>query len=438
MTAKHASTDPRYLRHDGRPRVVITGMGAVTPAGLDLDATLHAVMSGRTAAQPITAWDTTGYSVTFAASVEGFDPSAVVDAREARRIDRASLFGMVAAEAAIAQAGLTGPADRPVPWPTNRGIDPARVAVVIGSGVGGIVTLEDQIETRVTRGQHRVSPLLIPMMMANATAGLVALRHGFHGAAFSIATACASGTNSIGEAADMIRAGRADVVVAGGTEAPITPTAVAAFSRMAALSTRNDDPTAASRPFDKDRDGFVMGEGAGILVLEAAEHAARRGATVLGEVAGYGTTCDAHHITAPDPSGLGAVACMAAAIADAGLDAGAIAHVNAHGTSTPLNDAAESGAVEKVFGPNGPPLTSTKGVTGHLVGAAGAVEAAVALRCATKGLVPPIANFSSSDVGASVDLVTNEPRSIKVGPVLSNSFGFGGHNASLVLTPATS
>lgn len=413
-------------RHDGRTRVVITGVGAITPSGADADTTFQTVLTGHSAAQPITTFDTTDHPVHFASAITDFDPETVVEAREARRVDRASLLGLAAANEALRDAGLDTPGN----------VDPARAAVIVGSGVGGILTLEDQIATRVERGVRRVSPMLIPMMMANATAGLIALHHGFHGAAFSIATACASGTNSIGEAADRIRAGRADVVIAGGTEASITPTAMAAFARMAALSTRNDDPTRASRPFDADRDGFVMGEGAGILVLESAEHARARGARILGEIAGYGASCDAHHITAPHPAGTGAISCMEEALADAGLDPADIAHINAHGTSTPLNDAAEALAVEKVFGPNSPPITSTKGATGHLIGAAGAVEAILALQAASTGTVPPTANHQRSDLHATVDLVVGSARTIPIGPVITNSFGFGGHNASLVLTPA--
>ncbi len=422
--------DATNLRSDGRPRVVVTGVGAVTPAGPTAAATLEAVLAARPAAVPITSWDTEGNPVRFAAEITDFDPAPLIEPRDARRIDRVSQLGIVAAQEALAQAGLAGEgADL-------EGIDRTRVAVIIGSGVGGIISLEDQIGVRITKGINRVGPMLIPMMMANATSGLVALRHGFHGSAFSVATACASGVDSIGVAADLIRAGRADVVVAGGTEAAITPTAMAAFARMGALSTRNDDPAAASRPFDRDRDGFVMGEGAGVVVLESAEHAARRGATSLGELAGYGSTCDAHHITAPDPDGAGAIASMHQALAEAGLAPAAIGHVNAHGTSTPLNDAAESGAMAKVFGHGGPPVTSTKGVTGHLVGATGAVEAIIGLLAAAAGRVPPVANLVDPDVEPSIDLVRDEPREIPVAPVLSNSFGFGGHNASLVLVPA--
>lgn len=427
--------DSSMHRPDGRPRVVVTGMGAVTPAGPSAAATLEAVLAARPAAVPITTWDTEGHPVRFAAEISDFDPAPLIEPRDARRIDRVSQLGIVAAQEALAQAGLAGPADPTGESSNPDGVDRTRVAVVIGSGVGGIITLEDQIEVRVTRGVNRVGPMLIPMMMSNATSGLVALRHGFHGPAFSVATACASGVDSIGQAVDMIRAGRVDVVVAGGAEASITPTAMAAFARMGALSTRNDDPAGASRPFDRLRDGFVMGEGAGVVVLESATHAARRGATVLGELAGYGSTCDAHHITAPDPDGAGAIASMQLALADAGVAPGEIGHINAHGTSTPLNDAAETGATLKVFGEQGPPVTSTKGVTGHLVGATGAVEAVIGLLAATAGTVPPVANLTDPDVDPAIDLVRDTPREIPVAPVLSNSFGFGGHNASLVLVP---
>ena len=415
-------------RADGSPRVVITGLGALTPVGHSAEQTYKGVLGSATAARAIEAWDTDDHPVRFAASIATVDPEEIIDPREARRMDRVSQIGVVAAHEALHQAGLSAAG-------TSRGLDPARMAVIIGTGVGGILTLEDQIETRVTRGVHRVGPMLIPMMMANATAGLVALRHGFHGPAFSLATACAAGANSIGEAAWMIRSGRVDVAVAGGTEAAITPTAMAAFARMGALSTRNDDPGRASRPFDQNRDGFVMGEGAGILVLETAAHAHDRGATVLGEVAGYGATCDAHHITAPDGTGAGATACMQLALSDAGFAPEAIGHVNAHGTSTPLNDTAEATALAKVFGTARPAVTSTKGVTGHLVGAAGAVEAVIALISARQGMVPPIANLTRPDDDHDLDLVRVEPRSLAPSPVLSNSFGFGGHNASLVLVP---
>jgi 3-oxoacyl-[acyl-carrier-protein] synthase II len=422
------SSDPHALLDDrGRPRVAITGVGAITPAGPDVAASLSMALSGRSAAGPITAWDASQHAVRFAAPIATFDPEPWVDARQARRIDRVGLLAIAAAEEALAQAGLLG---------EPAAADPARVAVIIGSGVGGITSLEDQIATRVERGPSRVSPLLIPMMMPNGPAGLVSLRHGYRGPSLCVATACASGANSIGDGAEMIRSGRADVVVTGGVEASITPTAMAAFARMGALSARNDEPTAASRPFDRERDGFVMGEGAGIVVLESADHAARREAEVLGWLAGYGATCDAHHITAPDPDGGAAVACMVQALEDAGLLPTEIGHVNAHGTSTPLNDAAEASSLAKVFGASGPPVTSTKGCTGHLVGAAGAIEAAIGLVAARAGRVPPVANLVDPDVNRDIDLVIGAERQIEPGPVLSNSFGFGGHNATLVLVPA--
>ncbi len=328
-------------------------------------------------------------------------------------------------------AGLAGPdADADA-------LDRARVAVVAGSGVGGLTTLEDQVRLHAERGPRRVSPFLVPMMMVNGPAALISIAHGFTGPSLCVATACATGANAIGEAARMLRDGSADVAVAGAAEASITPTAMAAFGRMGALSGRHDDPGTASRPFDVDRDGFVMGEGAGFLVLEHRSRAEARGATILGEVAGYGRTCDAHHITAPAEDGAGAAACVRLALADAGLDPGDVVHVNAHGTSTPLNDAAEARALAAVFGPRSVPVTSTKGVTGHLIGAAGAVEAAVALTSAAQGTVPPVAGTSEVDPALEVDVVVGGPRSVPVGPVLSTSFAFGGHNAALVLVPTS-
>jgi len=407
-------------------RVAITGVGVVCPAGEDANTSLDAVMAARSAAGPITAFDAEQHTVRFACEVGDFDEEAIVGSKEARRIDRVSLFGIAAAQEALEQAGLDRPGE----------VDPARMAVLAGTGVGGLTTLEGQIATRIERGPTRVSPFLVPMMMSNATAGLLSMRHGFTGASLCISTACASGANAIGEARRMIRSGGADVVLAGGTEAAITSTTMAAFARMGALSNRNDDPARASRPFDRSRDGFVMGEGAAFLVLERFEVAERRGAAIIGELAGYGATCDAHHITAPQPDGAGAVACMRQALDDAGLTPEEIGHVNAHGTSTPLNDLAESEALLKVFGADGPPVTSTKGVTGHLVGAAGAVEAVLALLSASAGQVPPTANLDELDPEMHIDVVSGEPRSVAPAPVLSNSFGFGGHNATLVLVPA--
>jgi 3-oxoacyl-[acyl-carrier-protein] synthase II len=404
-------------------KVAVTGLGIACPAGLTVDEVFDRVLEARSTAAPIEGFDASTLPVTFACETRGVDFEAHVGPKEVRRIDRAGLLGVAAADDAIGDAG-------------ELGVDPARIAVIAGTGVGGLTTLEHEVGVHLERGPKRVSPFLVPMMMVNATAGLISMKHGFTGASLCVSTACASGANAIGEGLRMIRDGSADVVVCGGTEAAITPTSMAAFARMGALSTRNDDPTAASRPFDTGRDGFVMGDGAAFLVLEAWDRAEARGATIHGELAGYGRTCDAHHITAPAPGGVGAIACMEQALADAGLDASAVTHINAHGTSTPLNDAAEAEAIAKIFGANSPPVTSTKGVTGHLVGAAGAVEAVIGLTCATRGTVPPVANLTDPDPAITIDLVRDEPRPITPGAVLSNSFGFGGHNVTLVLKPS--
>jgi 3-oxoacyl-[acyl-carrier-protein] synthase II len=309
--------------------------------------------------------------------------------------------------------------------------------VIAGTGVGGLITLETEIMKYAAKGAMRVSPFLVPMMMSNATAAFIALQHGFTGPNFSVVTACAAGANAIGEAVRLIQHGEADVVIAGGAESSITPVGLAAFNRMGALSRRKDDPAHASRPFDAGRDGFVMGEGAGMLVLESWDRAVGRGATIYGGVAGYGRNTDAFHITAPSPGGEGAVRCMQLALEDAGISPADIGHVNAHGTSTPLNDAAEAEAVTKVFGTATPPLTSVKGATGHLIGAAGAVEAVASILALAAGTVFPTANFTDADPALPpIDVVNGAPRPLPAKPALSNSFGFGGHNASLVLIPA--
>ena len=411
-----------------RRRVVVTGVGLRTPAGHDVESFWDTIAAGRSTAAPIEGFDAADHPVKYACEVRDFDAQEHFGFKEARRIDRAAQLGIAAAGEAVKGAfgddGIAGAE-----------LDPARAGVLAGTGIGGLRTLEDQIAQYVDKGPTRVSPLLVPMMMANATAGMVAIEHGMTGPNLCIATACAAGANAIGEAARIVREGSADVMVAGGTEAVATPVALAAFWRMGALSS-NPDPSTASRPFDVDRDGFVMGEGAAFLVLEEREAALARGATILGEVLGYGRTCDAFHITAPAEGGSGAVACMEAALADAGLSPGDIGHVNAHGTSTPLNDAAEAAAIEKVFGAGAVPVTSTKGVTGHLIGAAGAVEAVAGLLSIGRGLVPPTANHERLSEGLEVDVVAGAPRPVAPAAVLSNSFGFGGHNATLVLGPA--
>jgi 3-oxoacyl-[acyl-carrier-protein] synthase II len=404
-------------------RVAITGLGVKTPAGLDVETFWSALLAGRSMAAPITAFDTTEHPVTFACEVRDFDPTAYMGVKEARRADRVGQLGLAAAIDAVAASGVDGT------------LDPARCGVIVGTGVGGLNTHEEQERVYLEKGAMRVSPMFVPMMMPNATAALVALQYGFTGPNLCVTTACAAGAHAIGEGMRLVRDGSADVVVAGGTEAAITPLALAAFNRMGAVSGRTDDPAAASRPFDVDRDGFVMGEGAGIVVLEEWERAEARGAVILGELLGYGRTCDAHHITAPAPGGAGAVACMQLALEDAGVGPADVGHVNAHGTSTPLNDAAEAAAISKVFGDE-TPVVSTKGVTGHLIGAAGAVECIASVLAAGRRTVPPTANHDRTDPEISVDVVAGAPRSIDRTIALSNSFGFGGHNATLVVAGA--
>ena len=408
--------------HRGRRRVVVTGVGVKTPFGQTVDDLWDGLLSGRSTARPITLFDASEHSVGFACEVPDFDPVPYVGPKEVRRTDRAALLGVTAAADAIAAATEAAPFD----------VEPLRCGVVAGSGIGGIRTLEDQVVGYAHKGPSKVGPFLVPMMMSNATAALIAIRHGFTGPNTSVSTACATGAHAIGEGARLVREGMADVVVCGGTESCITPVTIAAFARMGALS-RNPEPERASRPFDRDRDGFVMGEGAGFVVLEPYEAAVARGVPILGEVAGYGMTCDAHHITAPVEDGSGAAAAIEMALADAGLPASSIGHVNAHGTSTPHNDSAEAAAVAKVFGPGAVPVTSNKGAIGHLIGAAGAVEAIAALLAADRGVVPPTANHEGTDL--PVDVVAGEPPEIGRAPAVSTSFAFGGHNVALVLKP---
>jgi 3-oxoacyl-[acyl-carrier-protein] synthase II len=413
-----------FTDHRGRPRVVVTGVGLQTPAGTGLENVWTTLLAGKSMAAPIQRFDASPLAVRFGCEMRSFDPVPYLGPKDSRRVDRAAAMGFAAAADALADAG-------------DPGVDPARGGVITGTGIGGLITLEEQVKLYLEKGPDRVSPFFVPMMMANATAGIIGIQLGWTGPNLCISTACAAGANAIGEATRLIRDGTADAFMAGGTECAITPPAVAAFARMGALSKRNDDPELASRPFDADRDGFVMGEGAAMIVLERADRAAARGARVYGEIAGYGTNSDAFHITAPSQGGAGAAACMQLAIEDAGLSATDITHVNAHGTSTDLNDSAESEAIRKVFGDAPPPITSTKGVTGHLIGAAGALEAIAALHSARQGLVPPTANHHRlGDDIAEIDVVHGDPREIPVGPALSNSFGFGGHNATLVLVPA--
>ena len=388
-------------------RVAVTGIGVVAPAGIGKDA----FWSGLLSPAP------NGFR-----QIEDWDPSPYFDnSKEARRSDRVSQFTLAAAAEALEQAGEIS-------------ADPARRGTFVGTGVGGIGTLEEQIEVRLSKGERRVSPFLVPMMMANAPAATISMRYGWQGPCENTVTACAAGTHAIGNAARMVADGRCDVVMAGGAEAPFTPTAVAGFGNMTALSNSGD-----SRPFDTNRDGFVMAEGAAILVLEAWELAEARSATILGEVLGSASTADAHHITAPSPGGVGAVTCMQLAMDDAGITPDQVRHINAHGTSTDKNDAAEAEAVAKVFGTDdsGPLVTSTKGITGHALGAAGALEAVAVLLAMQHGKVPPTAGLIERDPELpAINIVEGGPADWEPGPSLSNSFGFGGHNGTLVLGPA--
>ena len=375
--------------------------------------------AGKSMAATIDLFDATPLDVRFACEVRDFDPVDYFGPKEVRRQDRVTHLGFAAAADAIENAG-------------ELNVDPERCAVVAATGVGGLTTLEENCHIFYEKGPSRVSPFFVPMMMPNATAGVISMRYGFTGPAFCVSTACAAGTNAIGEGVRLLRDGSAEVVVAGGTEA-FTAVTVAAFARMGALSKRNDDPTSASRPFDEARDGFVIAEGAAFLVLESMERALARGATIHGEIAGYGRNSDAYHITAPSPGGAGAARCMQLALDDAGLEPGDIGHINAHGTSTPLNDAAEAEAIRKVFGDVSPPVTANKGVLGHMIGGAGAAEAVISLMALRDGVLPPTANTTVVGEDIALDIVHGSERSISANPAISNSFGFGGHNASLVL-----
>jgi 3-oxoacyl-[acyl-carrier-protein] synthase II len=386
----------------GERRVAVTGIGVVAPAGIGLDAFWAGLLSTPAPGQR---------------RIDDWDPSPWFGPKEARRSDRFTQFAVAAATQALDDAGEIG-------------ADPDRSGVLIATGVGGLHTLEEQIVIRHEKGENRVSPFLVPMMMCNAAAGTVSMRFGWRGPCETAVTACAASTQGIGNAARWIAYGMCDAVLAGGSETAITPTGVAGFRNMTALSN-----SGISRPFDVDRDGFVISEGAAVLVLEEWERAVARGAHIYGEIMGAASTADAHHITAPSPDGAGAVRCMELALADAGLAPSEIGHINAHGTSTPLNDAAEGQAIQKVFGTPGPVVTSTKGVTGHALGAAGALEATAVLLAIKHELVPPTAGLANQDPEITLDIVTGAPRPWTPAPALSNSFGFGGHNGCLVIGP---
>ncbi len=405
-------------------RVVVTGLGLVTPVGTDVDSSWSALLAGTPGAAPITKFDPKDQSVRFACEVKGFDPLKYIDRKEARRYDLFAQFALATAQQAIAQAGLEGG------FP-----DPERVGVVIGSGIGGMQTYEDNCRLFVTRGPDRVSPFFVPMFIPDIAAGLVSIRYGLKGPNFATVSACASSAHAIGESLNLIRHGAADAMVTGGAEAAITGLTVAAFANMRALSTRNDSPETASRPFDRDRDGFVLGDGGATVVLESLEHAERRGARILGEVLGYGLSGDAYHITSPAENGEGAQRAMRACLADGRIDPKDVDYINAHGTSTEQGDIAETEAVKAVFGEQARKLVfgSTKSMTGHLLGAAGALEFAVALLSATCGVIPPTINQFNPDPRCDLNSAPNRKVERQVRVALSNSFGFGGHNVTLAV-----
>ena len=409
-------------------RAVITGMGVKTPAGCDIDSFWERVKSGKPTARVITNFDATELTVRFACEVNDEDLAIdkYVNPKEARRWDRFTQLGIAAAMDAFNDSGLK-----------EGDFDPNRAAVVTGTGVGGILTLEEQWTIYQEKGPRGVSPFFVPSMMANAIAGHASIMCGFAGVNFNVTTACAAGSHAIGEAARLIWDGTSDVVLSGGAEAGVTPLVMSAFARMGALSTRNDDPTHASRPFDADRDGFVLGEGAGFVIMESLAHAKKRGANILAEVVGYGRSGDAHHITAPLPDGSGAARSMQMALSTAGLEPSDVKHINAHATSTPLNDAGETKAMHHVFGDNVPPVSGTKGCTGHLIAAAGAVEAIISSLTVRDKIMPPKANFEKPGEDIDLDIVHGQARPYDGGPVLSNSFGFGGHNASVLIAPVS-
>jgi 3-oxoacyl-[acyl-carrier-protein] synthase II len=404
-----------------RRKVVITGMGMVTAVGLDRDSSWHALVEGKNGIRPLDALDTTDFKTTFGGQAWGFDPLVAMDAKEARKADRYCQLGMAAAQEAMAQSGLGEPDD------------PYRHGVIIGSGIGGMLTFEEQHTKLMNRGPRGVSPLFIPLMISDMAAGLVSIRYGFRGANFCTVSACASGGHAIGTAYDQIILGHADVMIAGGAEAAVCPMALAGFGNMKALSTRNDDPATASRPFDKERDGFVLGEGAGILVLEAEEHAKARGANILGEMTGYGMAGDAYHMTQPDTEGRGAFGSMSQALRTSGINPEQVGYINAHGTSTYFNDKVETEAIKAVFKDHAQELkiSATKSMVGHLLGAAGAVEAVITTLALSTGTLPPTINLINPDPECDLDYCSDGAVSRQVEYALSNSFGFGGHNVTL-------
>ncbi|MFZ5433692.1 MAG: beta-ketoacyl-ACP synthase II [Calditrichota bacterium] len=409
-----------------RRRIVITGMGIVSPVGIGVSAFWEAIIAGKSGAGPITLFDPADFATTFACEVKGFEPSPVIDPKEARRMERFTQFGLVAAHEALQDAGLlteTG---------TTSGDE---IGVIVGSGIGGMLVFEEQCKNYFDKGPRRISPFFVPMMIPDIAAGHISIRFGLRGPNFSVVSACATAGHSIHVAARLIQSGEAEIMVTGGAEAPINHMGVGGFNAMKAISTRNDDPERASRPFDRDRDGFVLGEGAGIFVIEELEHARKRGAKIHAELIGIGASGDGHHITAPHPEGNGAANAMLAALRDAQINPADVDYINAHGTSTDVGDPAETKAIRKVFKDHADKLavSSTKSMTGHCLGAAGAIEAIASVMATQNDLLPPTINLENQDPDCDLYYVPNkaEPRTVRV--ALSNSFGFGGHNSSLLI-----
>jgi 3-oxoacyl-[acyl-carrier-protein] synthase II len=404
-------------------KVVVTGMGMVTSVGMDRDTSWEAIKAGKNGVGPLEGFDHEDFKTTFGAQIHGFDPHVVMDPKEARKADLFVQYAMVASVEAMEQSGITDVAD------------PYRAGVIIGSGIGGMLTFEAQHSRFVKRGPRGVSPLFIPMMIGDMAAGMVSIRYGFRGANYCTVSACASGGHAIAAAYDQIVLGHADVMICGGAEAAVCNMALSGFGNMKALSTRNDDPAHASRPFDLDRDGFVLGEGAGIVILESEEHAKARGATIYGEICGYGATGDAYHMTQPDTEGRGAIGSMTQAIRTSGITPEQVGYINAHGTSTFFNDKVETGAIKKVFGDHARKLkiSSTKSMIGHLLGAAGGVEAVITTLALNQGVLPPTINLDNPDPECDLDYCANTAVEQQVDYALSNSFGFGGHNVTLCL-----
>ncbi|MGB7323521.1 MAG: beta-ketoacyl-ACP synthase II [Rubripirellula sp.] len=412
------------MQNPNQRRIVVTGVGVVTPLGNDVGTFWNRLIAGESGVHELSIMDASGYKIHFGGDIPDFNVEDVVDAREAKRLDRFTQFAVHAGHQAITDSGID-----------FSKTDCTKCGVILGSGIGGLGEIEVQIERMLTKGPDRVSPFTIPKMMVNAAGGNISITHGLKGPNYAVATACASATNAMGDALRSIRLGETNLVITGGTEAAITRMGLAAFQNMKALSSRNDEPQKASRPFDSDRDGFVMGEGGGILVFEELEHAKARGAKIYAEVLGYGTTSDAGHITAPDAEGRGAAAAMQAAIDDAGVELTAVDYINAHGTSTPLGDKAETAAIKRVFGDHAykTSISSTKSSLGHSLGASGGIEAVILCKSIETSTIAPTINLDNPDPACDLDYTPNKAKSKDIKVAMSNSFGFGGHNASVIV-----